>query len=495
MVEAQYLVAAEPSAVFSALAAGVPVIRRPKVHKPMSIIFHVPTKKAATAAIIIPAGIAMQNTGVERKAKRAISGIDADYGGLNISSSVHVQPSHIHTEHREETQKSPFPREIPINAYDLYERERNATLVTLDAQQPKLQPKYRNDEDIPGPVLCRRNNWRSKIFPVCNHFHESTLDRNFDNGNNGNSNDGMQQRQQLQEYIIEFRGHGYFRDSWLFQRPDTYGGGGTSTSSKTTTGWSNNRNSSSSFVWKSMRLKDYFDFDYDMMYQIHQEAIIMERLTSSERIVDMYGHCGTSIFAENMKEDVTPDIVPGDGYMRQKDLDKLETKDVHPMNNLTLVEKLDMALVMAESLADIHGYKGGAIAHGDIHPDQWLRSSTGQIKLKYAASQSLSLSLLLVRDARRLSPIPTTHRFACSKIVAATLIMLKSLTILKRATDTAEFLAALGGPFEVQKSLDAFAPMRPWILIVWETIFTRYLQDCGLFTTFPRMTKNKFRIS
>jgi hypothetical protein len=31
----------------------------------------------------------------------------------------------------------------------------------------------------------------------------------------------------------------------------------------------------------------------------------MERLTSSERIVDMYGHCGTSIFAENMKEDVT----------------------------------------------------------------------------------------------------------------------------------------------------------------------------------------------
>jgi hypothetical protein len=60
----------------------------------------------------------------------------------------------------------------------------------------------------------------------------------------------------------------------------------------------------------------------------------------------------------------------------------LETTDVHPMNNLTAVEKLDMALVMAESLADIHGYKGGVIAHGDVHPDQWLRSSTGQVKLK-----------------------------------------------------------------------------------------------------------------
>jgi hypothetical protein len=318
----------------------------------------------------------------ERIAKRAVSGMDADYGGLSVvSSSLSPWNSHLVPEHRP-PQQAPCPRrEIPTNAYDLFEMERNATLWNLDAQQLKLRPKYRNDEDITGPVLCRRNNWQSKVFPVCNHFHESTLDRNFESVSVNGGNGSMQQRHQLQEYIIEFRGHGYFRDSWLLHRPDTYGSSGTSTM---TTGQSDSKskNSSSSFVWKSMRLKDYFDFDYDMMYQIHREAIIMERLTSSERIVDMYGHCGTSIFAENMKEDVTLDIVPGDGYMRQKDLDKLETTDVHPMNNLTLAEKLDMAIVMAESLADIHGYKGGAIAHGDVHPDQWLRSSTGQIKLK-----------------------------------------------------------------------------------------------------------------
>jgi hypothetical protein len=396
------LVIAEPSA--AAVLVSVPAaIRRPKVHKPMSVVFHVPKTKIKTTTIIIPAGIAMQNGKLERRDKRAVSGIAADYAGLNISS---LPPSHLDLKHREQEQEqeqdqSPLLREIPINAHDLYETERQATLAALDAQQPKLRPKYRNDEDITGQVLCRRNNWRSKIFPVCNHFHEATLDRSFESSNSGGSSNsgskGMQQqRQQLQEYMIEFRGHGYFRDSWLFQRPEMYGsGGGASTSaSKTARGWSgnSNRNSSSSFVWKSMRLKEYFHYDYDMMYQIHQEAIILERLTSSERIVDMYGHCGTSIFAEYMKEDVTPDIVPGHGYMPQKDLDKLETTDVHPMNNLTLVEKLDMALVMAESLADIHGYKGGVIAHGDVHPDQWLRSSTGQIKLKYVESQSSSLS-------------------------------------------------------------------------------------------------------
>jgi hypothetical protein len=496
---AEVLVAETPLAALSAFAS-VPALRRPKVHRPMSVVFVPKTKTTTTIPDINihttssrvlrrpdESEFNVQNSKFEQRAKRVASGKDADYGGLHVSSP---SPFHVDPEHGE-PQESPRRREIPTNADDLYEMERNATMENLDAQQPKLGLKYRNDEDITGPVLCRRNNWRSKIFPVCNHFHESTLDRNFDSGN-----DGIQQRQQLQEYIIEFRGHGYFRDSWLFQRPKTYGSSGTS---RTSTGWSNNRNSSDSFVWKSMRLKDYFDYDYDMMHQIHQEAIIMERLTSSERIVNMYGHCGTSIFAEHMKEDVTPDIVPGHGYMLQKDLDKLETTDVHPMNNLTLVEKLDMALVMAESLADIHGYKGGVIAHGDVHPDQWLRSSTGQIKLKYVESQSSSLSCTAVTDARHLrqflrlvnsSDLPL-YLF---QIVAATLTMPKSLTILKRATNTAKYIGALEVLFVVQKSFDVFAPMRQWILIVWETTSTRYLRDCGLFTTFPRMTKSRYRI-
>jgi hypothetical protein len=40
-----------------------------------------------------------------------------------------------------------------------------------------------------------------------------------------------------------------------------------------------------------------------------------------------------------------------------------------------------MALVMAESLADIHGYKGGVIAHVDFHPEQWLRTLDGKQRL------------------------------------------------------------------------------------------------------------------
>jgi serine/threonine protein kinase len=112
--------------------------------------------------------------------------------------------------------------------------------------------------------------------------------------------------------------------------------------------------------------------------KIQKEAIIMERLTASPRIVSAYGHCGLSILSEPMSEEVSPLIIPNTGYAKQSELDKLP--DVQPANNLTAFEKLDMALDMAKSIADIHGHPG-LIVHGDIHPVQWLFSNRRQLKL------------------------------------------------------------------------------------------------------------------
>jgi serine/threonine protein kinase len=97
------------------------------------------------------------------------------------------------------------------------------------------------------------------------------------------------------------------------------------------------------------------------------------------RIVTSYGHCGATVLAENMPIEVSDKIIPGTGYISQEELDKLP--DVHPANNFTVEEKLDIAILMAESLADIHNFVGGVIVHGDIHPVQWLRSPAGDLKL------------------------------------------------------------------------------------------------------------------
>lgn len=45
------------------------------------------------------------------------------------------------------------------------------------------------------------------------------------------------------------------------------------------------------------------------------------------------------------------------------------------MTNITMTEKVDLAIAMAESVAELHGFEGGVITIDDIKPEQWLRSA------------------------------------------------------------------------------------------------------------------------
>jgi serine/threonine protein kinase len=157
--------------------------------------------------------------------------------------------------------------------------------------------------------------------------------------------------------LLYSRGH--FRDAWLFS------------------------SDVSEFAYKRMRFERVFSergVDYRDMYKTHRDAIVMERLTHSPHIVDIYGHCSMTIISEPMPSDVWDDIIPGgDGNAKQADLDKLD--NVYPQNNLTATQKLEMSLEMAEGLADIHGFEGGVIMHGDIHLEQFLWSKNGRLLL------------------------------------------------------------------------------------------------------------------
>jgi hypothetical protein len=95
------------------------------------------------------------------------------------------------------------------------------------------------------------------------------------------------------------------------------------------------------------------------MQQNLKDALVMERLTASPRIVDIYAHCGTSIQEEALPHEIEEVIVPGKGYIKQEELD--DSEDVEPQNEYIASEKLEMALEMAESLADLHGFKDGAM--------------------------------------------------------------------------------------------------------------------------------------
>jgi hypothetical protein len=93
--------------------------------------------------------------------------------------------------------------------------------------------------------------------------------------------------------------------------------------------------------------------------ETRMDALVMERLTSSPRIVDIYGHCGSAVWVEAIPFPIEEVIVHGDGYMKPEQL--MDQTELKSYNQFTPKEKLDIALAMAVSLADLHGYPEGVM--------------------------------------------------------------------------------------------------------------------------------------
>lgn len=100
--------------------------------------------------------------------------------------------------------------------------------------------------------------------------------------------------------------------------------------------------------------------------QVVTDAVVMEQLSGSPRIMSMYSLCGTSLVVPNMPVDISKTIVPPGEWSSAN----LEPRNTHIQPST----KLSMALEMALSLQDLHGYKGGVIVHGDVQLGQWLRN-------------------------------------------------------------------------------------------------------------------------
>lgn len=119
------------------------------------------------------------------------------------------------------------------------------------------------------------------------------------------------------------------------------------------------------------------EFTVDHYELIRMDALVMERLTGSPRIADIYGHCATSVNAEFLPRELHHLIIPGMGLGE----DMNDAMDVDPQNDLTITQKLDYALQMAEAIADLHGSDGGILVHDDLQVFQWLFTPDGRLKL------------------------------------------------------------------------------------------------------------------
>lgn len=213
-----------------------------------------------------------------------------------------------------------------------------------------------DDDRVKGTGSCRRVNWHRWQFPNCNAFHE------------------MGSATEVPMYLSG----GAYRSVFIYNHAFI--------------------SHFDNIIWKQIIFEDY-EFTHvscsfrlfrklvfsltaykDMYEFVRMDAIVSERLSLNPRIVDIYGHCGLSIFSEYLEDGIIEDyIVPGSGHIKPDRLN--DEDDVKPQNKYTSKEKLSISLEMAKSIAALHEYPGGKIVHNDIQLGQFLHTKDDEIKL------------------------------------------------------------------------------------------------------------------
>ncbi len=200
--------------------------------------------------------------------------------------------------------------------------------------------------EFQSKTKCEDVSWRHKYQPNCNFFHEIHLD-----------------------YELYYINSGFYRDVFSFTKklPQQL------------------QQSEDNMALKVLR--PTHNITHETTNEIWTEALVMERLISSPRIMNIYGHCSTTVGTEFVEHEIEKVIVPNGGYIKSNDYQQQQQQQqqsiedqnnvilLSSQNNLNVTQKLQMALEMALSIADLHGFKDGVIVHDDIQLRQWLRSS------------------------------------------------------------------------------------------------------------------------
>lgn len=200
-------------------------------------------------------------------------------------------------------------------------------LEKIHADKHYVETAYDTNENIQDlDRKCQRQSWMELYNPSCNAVHELDLTYDFDPKRAGLGDDQIM----FDSFYIS---HGYWRDVWVVHQVQQ----------------------DVRSILKLSRWKH--DYNMEIFKYNLNDALIMERLTKSPRIVDLFGHCGFAVWVEAIPYEVEGVVVPGEGYIKQVDLH--DEEKLNPQNHYTDEEKLNIALTMAESIADLHGFKDG----------------------------------------------------------------------------------------------------------------------------------------
>jgi hypothetical protein len=118
------------------------------------------------------------------------------------------------------------------------------------------------------------------------------------------------------------------------------------------------------------------------------DGAVGEIVANHPLFTDTYGFCALSLLSEAMRQgDVDAMAVPiyercNETFVRQGlDGGVNGERPFKRMNSLTVTEKLEWSLQMAEAVAVLNNNPGGVIVHDDIQLPQFLLGQDGRLKL------------------------------------------------------------------------------------------------------------------
>jgi hypothetical protein len=240
--------------------------------------------------------------------------------------------------------------------------------------------------------VCTSPEFYRTYQPTCNEMHASLSGYHWLLGEDIYSRRWKKRKYSSSEklHLSKYLSHGYYRDAFLF-RPSfpSYAGKGTEWDEvvfKTMQHMYKSDDGASSddetdrLAWDSNDKYTFIHYIEDM----RKDAMVMELLSSSPRVIDIYCHCAMSSVTEFAPTAMEAYIMPTDGYTPKSILRGTKRNDdsERPLNDhISPEEKLEIALEMAKCVAVLHGFKDGPIVHVDVKTDQFFRGRDGMIKM------------------------------------------------------------------------------------------------------------------
>lgn len=224
-----------------------------------------------------------------------------------------------------------------------------------------------NRDKLPPGCSYPKESWVHRAMPNCNEIHEIDLRRGY-NPRRRNVDATALAAVAEGGRATGYVGSGLWRDVWKVDpRAEAASDDGENSHQ--------DNDIVPPAVLKVMKQEHPYDFrNYD---RHRRDALVMERLSSSEYVVDIYGYCANSVLSEYVGRTLD-DLIYEDNRRKddEEDGDDLDSigfiESVPELTRDTPVGRIRLALDVFKGISHLHDIPGGPIIHADLQAKQFL---------------------------------------------------------------------------------------------------------------------------